>query len=116
MDCEWWEKLTEQGGEGMVVKPANFIAYAKDMPIQPALKCRGKDYLRIIYGAEYDLPDNLVRLRKRGLSRKQSLAMREFALGHEALHRFVEKEPLRKVHECVFGILALESEAVDPRL
>jgi protein phosphatase len=99
-----------------VVKPANFIAYAKDMPIQPALKCRGKDYLRIIYGAEYDLPDNLERLRKRGLSRKQSLAMREFALGHEALHRFVEKEPLRRVHECVFGILALESEAVDPRL
>lgn len=114
--CAWWEKLTEQGSEGMVVKPANFIAYTKEMPIQPALKCRGKDYLRIIYGAEYDLPDNLVRLRKRGLSRKQSLAMREFALGHEALNRFVEQEPLRKVHECVFGILALESEAVDPRL
>lgn len=114
--CEWWEQLTQNGGEGMVVKPANFIAYAKNVPIQPALKCRDKDYLRIIYGAEYDLPENLERLKKRGLSRKQSLAMREFSLGHEALHRFVEKEPLRRVHECVFGILALESETVDPRL
>lgn len=114
--CAWWEQLTQNGGEGMVVKPADFIAYAKEIPIQPALKCRGKDYLRIIYGAEYDLPDNLQRLKKRGLSRKQSLAMREFSLGHEALHRFVEQEPLRRVHECVFGILALESEAVDPRL
>ncbi|WP_298611329.1 polynucleotide kinase-phosphatase [uncultured Thiothrix sp.] len=114
--CVWWEQLTQNGGEGMVVKPTDFIAYVKQVPIQPALKCRGKDYLRIIYGAEYDLPDNLQRLKKRGLSRKQSLAMREFALGYEALHRFVEQEPLRRVHECVFGILALESEAVDPRL
>ncbi|TXH69600.1 MAG: polynucleotide kinase-phosphatase [Thiothrix sp.] len=114
--CTWWEQLTQQGSEGMVIKPANFIAYSNEQPIQPALKCRGKDYLRIIYGPEYDLPENLERLKKRGLSRKQSLAMREFSLGHEALHRFIDKEPLRRVHECVFGILALESEAVDPRL
>jgi protein phosphatase len=115
--CKWWEQLTAQGGEGMVVKPNSFIARDKhDAVIQPALKCRGKDYLRIIYGPEYDLPANLERLKKRGLSRKQSLAMREFSLGHEALSRFVNKEPLRRVHECVFGVLALESEAVDPRL
>ncbi len=30
--------------------------------------------------------------------------------------RFVAGEPLYRVHECVFGILALESEPVDPRL
>jgi protein phosphatase len=80
------------------------------------VKCRGREYLRIIYGPEYALPENLERLRGRGLSTKRSLALREFALGIEALERFVRKEPLRRVHECVFGVLALESEPVDPRL
>jgi protein phosphatase len=84
--------------------------------VQPAIKCRGKEYLRIIYGPEYALPQNLERLRGRGLSTKRSLGLREFALGMEALERFVRHEPLRRVHECVFGVLALESEPVDPRL
>ena len=79
-------------------------------------KQRGREYLRIIYGPEYTAAENLERLRARGLSRKRSLALREFALGIEALERFVRKEPLRRVHEAVFGVLALESEAVDPRL
>ena len=83
---------------------------------QPAVKVRGREYLRIIFGPEYTLADNLSRLRHRGLGRKRSLALREFALGLEALERFVQKEPLRRVHECVFGVLALESEPVDPRL
>ena len=100
----------------MVVKPLDFIALEKGQILQPAVKCRGSEYLRIIYGPEYDLPGNLERLRNRGLSRKQSLALREFALGVEALERFVRKEPLRRVHESVFGVLALESEEVDPRL
>ncbi len=80
------------------------------------IKCRGREYLRIIYGAEYTAPENLERLRSRGLSRKRSLALREFALGMESLERFTKKEALRRVHECVFGVLALESEPVDPRL
>jgi protein phosphatase len=84
--------------------------------VQPAVKVRGKEYLRIIYGPEYTVPHNLERLRRRGLGRKRSLASREFGLGMEALERFVHHEPLRKVHECVFGVLALESEPVDPRL
>src|SRR5882672_6502258 len=84
--------------------------------VHPAVKCQGTEYLRIIYGPEYTLPENLERLRKRGLSGKRSLALREFALGMEALERFVQREPLRRVHECVFGVLALESEPVDPRL
>ena len=100
----------------MVVKPYDFIAYGTEGLLQPAVKCRGSEYLRIIYGPEYDAPDNLERLKDRGLSRKQSLALREFALGVEALERFVRREPLRRVHESVFGVLALESEAVDPRL
>jgi protein phosphatase len=112
----WWEELTGRGGEGMVVKPLSFVAHGKRGMIQPALKCRGKEYLRIIYGPEYTLADNLERLRQRGLSVKRSLALREFALGIEALERFVRREPLRRVHECVFGVLALESEPVDPRL
>lgn len=113
---QWWKTLTESGGEGMVVKPFQFIATNNKGLLQPAVKCRGREYLRIIYGPEYTLPENLKRLRARGLSVKRSLALREFALGLEALERFVAKEPLRRVHECVFGVLAMESEPVDPRL
>ena len=111
-----WEELTTQGGEGIVIKPLDFIVKGKRGIVQPAVKCRGREYLRIIYGPEYTLPHNLERLRSRGLSLKRSLAIREFALGVEALERFVHREPLSKVHECVFGVLALESETVDPRL
>jgi protein phosphatase len=113
---EWWEQLTGNGGEGMVVKPVDFIAQGVRGLVQPAVKCRGREYLRIIYGPEYDSPEHLERLRARGLSAKRSLALREFALGIEALERFARREPLRRVHECVFGVLALESEPVDPRL
>ncbi len=112
----WWLELTKKGGEGMVVKPLDFIVRGPRGLVQPAIKCRGKEYLRIIYGAEYDFPEHLDRLRQRGLSAKRSLAMREFALGIEGLERFVRREPLRQTHECVFGVLALESEPVDPRL
>ncbi len=112
----WWLELTKKGGEGMVVKPYEFINTGKEGILQPAIKCRGSEYLRIIYGPEYDLPENIERLKSRGLSRKQSLAIREFALGVEGLERFVNREPLRRIHESVFGVLALESEDVDPRL
>ena len=113
---DWWTKLTEQGGEGMVVKPLDWVVRGKKGLVQPAVKCRGKEYLRIIYSPDYDAEETLPRLRSRSLSGKRSLALREFALGLEALERFVHKEPLRRVHECVFGVLALESEPVDPRL
>ena len=100
----------------MVVKPLAFVGRGPHGMIQPAIKCRGREYLRIIYGPEYDAPEHLGRLRQRGLGAKRSLALREFALGIEALERFVRREPLRRVHECSFGVLALESEPVDPRL
>jgi protein phosphatase len=112
----WWSELTAAGGEGMVVKPLEFLAKGQKGLAQPAVKVRGREYLRIIYGPEYTMPENLSRLKNRGLGAKRSLAMREFALGVEALERFVHHEPLRRVHECVFGVLALESEPVDPRL
>jgi len=112
----WWEEMTAEGGEGMVVKPLAFVARGRRGLAQPAVKCRGREYLRLLYGPDYTLPENLERLRRRGLAAKRSLALREFALGMEALERFVRREPLRNVHECVFGVLALESEPVDPRL
>ncbi|WP_296614596.1 polynucleotide kinase-phosphatase [Sphingomonas sp.] len=112
----WWEAMTEAGGEGMVVKPLDFVARGQKGILQPAIKCRGREYLRIIYGPDYDRPESLDRLKKRGLGHKRSMAMREFALGMEALHRFVEHAPLTRVHQCVFGVLAMESEPVDPRL
>ena len=114
---QWWEELSgKHGGEGMVVKPLEFVTKGRKGLAQPAVKVRGREYLRIIYGPEYTLPEHLERLKSRGLGTKRSLALREFALGLEALERFVHKEPLRRVHECVFGGLALESEPVDPRL
>jgi protein phosphatase len=113
---QWWEELTARGGEGMVVKPLEFISRGGKGLVQPAVKCRGREYLRIIYGPEYTAPENLTRLRSRRLAAKRGLALREFALGVEALERFVQGQPLRMVHECVFGVLALESEPVDPRL
>jgi polynucleotide kinase-phosphatase len=112
----WWLELTRNGGEGMVVKPFDFITLGKEGLLQPAIKCRGSEYLRIIYGPEYDSPENISRLKNRAISKKQSLAIREFALGLEGLERFVKREPLRRIHESIFGVLALESEIVDPRL
>ncbi|ASN83062.1 polynucleotide kinase-phosphatase [Deinococcus ficus] len=113
---EWWLALTAGGGEGMVVKPLHFLTRGHKGLVQPAMKVRGREYLRIIYGPEYTLPEHLERLRARGLSGKRALALREFALGLEGLERFVAGEPLRRLHECVFGVAALESEPLDPRL
>ncbi|MFJ4650827.1 polynucleotide kinase-phosphatase [Nocardia sp. NPDC088792] len=116
----WWTELTAAGGEGMVVKPLDSLVAGSGSrsgrPVQPGVKCRGPEYLRIIYGPEYLRPDNLRQLRRRGLGGKRSLALREYALGLESLDRFVAAEPLWRVHEAVFAVLALETEPVDPRL
>jgi protein phosphatase len=112
----WWTELTAAGGEGMVVKPmANLVRGQKGW-VQPGIKVRGREYLRIIYGPDYTEPVNLDRLRSRGLGHKRSLAAREYALGIESLERVARGEPLWRVHEAVFAVLALESEPVDPRL
>lgn len=113
---QWWLAQTADGHEGMVVKPFDFLSYRGNDYVQPALKCRGREYLRIIYGPDYTRPENLSRLKQRHLGRKRSLAMGELALGLESLERFVQGQPLREIHRCVVGILALESEPVDPRL
>ena len=112
----WWTELTAAGGEGMVVKPAANLVRGRRGLVQPGLKVRGREYLRIIYGPDYTEPANLARLRARGLGHKRSLALREYALGLEAIDRVARGEPLWRVHECVFAVLALESEPVDPRL
>ncbi len=112
----WWSELTGSGGEGMVVKPAGNLTRGRRGLVQPGLKVRGREYLRIIYGPDYTEPANLERLRQRTLGHKRSLALREYVLGLEALDRVARGEPLWRVHECVFAVLALESEPVDPRL
>jgi protein phosphatase len=114
---DWWLEMTGRGGEGMVVKPVGAVVRGENgRLVQPGIKCRGREYLRIIYGPEYTRPENLARLRGRFLNHKRSLALREYALGLEALDRLAEGEPLWRVHEAVFGVLSLESEPVDPRL
>ncbi|MCI3224332.1 polynucleotide kinase-phosphatase [Streptomyces sp. NP-1717] len=114
---DWWLEMTGRGGEGMVVKPLHaLVRDGKGRLVQPGIKVRGREYLRIIYGPEYTRPANLERLRSRFLGHKRSLALREYALGLEALDRLGDDEPLWRVHEAVFAVLALESEPVDPRL
>ncbi|WP_406339475.1 polynucleotide kinase-phosphatase [Streptomyces sp. NBC_01620] len=114
---DWWLEMTGSGGEGMVVKPLGaLVRDEKGRLVQPGIKVRGREYLRIIYGPEYTRPENLERLRSRFLGHKRSLALREYALGLEALDRLADGEPLWRVHEAVFAVLALESEPVDPRL
>ncbi|MGW0435198.1 polynucleotide kinase-phosphatase [Micromonospora sp. NPDC003197] len=115
---EWWLELTAAGGEGMVVKPYAGLAAADGQGrlLQPGVKCRGREYLRIIYGPEYTEPQQLAALRHRSLGRKRGLALREHGLGLAALDRLADGAPLWRRHELVFAILACESEAVDPRL
>ncbi|MET7288471.1 polynucleotide kinase-phosphatase [Streptomyces sp. NPDC005573] len=114
---DWWLEMTGRGGEGMVVKPVGaLVRDGQGRLVQPGIKCRGREYLRIVYGPEYTRPENLAKLRQRFLNHKRSLAVREYALGLEALDRLAEGEPLWRVHEAVFAVLALESEPVDPRL
>lgn len=112
----WWEELTAAGGEGMVVKPDRGLARGTRSLAQPGIKVRGPEYLRIVYGPDYLDAGNLQRLRDRDLGHKRSMALREYALGVEAIERFVADEPLWRVHQAVFGVLAMESEPVDPRL
>ena len=100
----------------MLVKPEDFDTRTERGVVAPALKCREREYLRIIYGAEYTAPEQLGQLRRRNTGRKMTLALREFALGIEALEQFVARAPLRNVHRNVFAILALEAEPTDPRL
>jgi len=112
----WWSDLTGAGGEGMVVKPLTNLTRTHRGLVQPGLKVRGREYLRIIYGPDYTVPANLTRLKERRLGLKRSLALREYALGLEALERLARDEPLWRVHEPVFAVLAMESDPVDPRL
>jgi protein phosphatase len=100
----------------MVVKPQANLVRANKGWAQPGTKVRGREYLRIIYGPDYTEPANLARLRERGLGHKRSMAAREYALGVESLERAAGGEPLWRIHEPVFAVLALESEPVDPRL
>ena len=113
---QWWLDLTNAGGEGMVVKPLDVVTRGRRFFAQPALKVRGREYLRIIYGPDYLAPEHLARLKHRAVGAKRGLAAREFGLGLEGLDRLAKGAPLREVHECVFAVLALESEPIDPRL
>lgn len=112
----WWEDLTAGGGEGMVVKPFDNLFRGPKGLVQPGLKVRGREYLRIIYGADYTDSSTLDRLKQRNVGQKRSMALREYALGLEAVRRAAAGEPVWRIHQCVFGVLAMESEPVDPRL
>ncbi|CAI6081727.1 Bis(5'-nucleosyl)-tetraphosphatase, symmetrical [Paenibacillus sp. JJ-100] len=112
----WWEEITAEGHEGIVIKPETFRSWNGNKMIQPALKVRGRAYLHIIYGMDYLAPEHVARLRKRKTSKKERHALLESALGMEGVERFVRGESIERIHECVLAALSLESERVDPRL
>ena len=56
---DFWTELFERGGEGMVVKSWEWVVRGPRGLVQPAIKCRGPEYLRIIYGPEYLMPQHL---------------------------------------------------------
>lgn len=113
---KWWEDITSDGHEGIVIKPVIFISKYKGRLIQPAIKVRGRKYLNIIYGMDYLQPENLSRLKERNIGKKQKLALKEFSLGVEGIQRLVNGEAIERIHECVLGTLAMEADPVDPRL
>lgn len=113
---EWWKEITEDGHEGIIIKPAFYMARSKGKLLQPAIKVRGSRYLKIIYGMDYLESANLIRLKNRNAGKKQKMALKEFSLGIEGIKRYVNGETIERVHECVLGVLALESDPVDPRL
>ena len=113
---DWWEAITEDGHEGLIIKPEFWIPRLKGKLLQPAIKVRGRKYLSIIYGMDYLEPANLSRLKNRNTGKKQKMALKEFALGIEGLNRYQNGESIERVHECVLGTLAMESDSVDPRL
>ncbi len=113
---DWWVQITEDGHEGLVIKPEYMTMHDGDRLLQPAIKVRGRKYLHIIYGMDYLQPEHLKRLKQRKTRKKERHALMEFALGTESVERFVRKEPLERMHECVLAALALEADAVDPRL
>ncbi|WP_315915147.1 polynucleotide kinase-phosphatase [Arthrobacter sp. lap29] len=112
----WWEEATAAGSEGMVVKPWQNLTKAKRGWVQPGIKVRGREYLRLIYGPDYLEEANLERLRQRATDKKRNRALHEYILGLEALRLTSTGAPLWKIHQMVFGVLALESEPLDPRL
>ncbi|GIN84967.1 polynucleotide kinase-phosphatase [Heyndrickxia sporothermodurans] len=113
---KWWESMTSECHEGIVIKPEYFISKHNEKLLQPAIKVRGQKYLSIIYGMDYLHPENLKRLKNRNSAKKQKLALKEFALGVEGISRFVNGESIERAHECVLATLAMESDPVDPRL
>ena len=111
----WWEELTGSGGEGMVVKPLDFIARNKHL-VQPAVKCRGREYLRIIYGPEYTAPEHLERLRFSRFRQKASACRKGVCAGYRIPAALCRSRTLATVHLCRFGVLALGGPKLKRRL
>ena len=114
----WWDELSASGEEGLVIKPLHFVCRGRRGQAQPAIKCRGKEHLRLVYGPDYDAPENRLRLLDRpALARrrqKHRRILRQFALSIEGVERFVRKEELSRIEECVRGVLSLETREVFP--
>ena len=113
----WWEALTAAGGEGMVVKPMSFVARGRKGLVQPGVKCRGPrvpaHHLRPrVHRSDADRA--AARTRRSAASARSPPASSAWASRRSSAS--CAREPLYRVHECVFAVLALESEPVDPRL
>lgn len=108
-----WLDYCESGGEGFVYKtPTFFTLGSTGFPIQPAMKVRGRDYLRIIYGMDYLQPEYFDRLKQRGTKMKRLLAVQEQEIAIHILRCFINGNEIERLR-AVGAFLGLEYAAFE---
>ncbi len=112
-DCiRWWDELSTEAAEGLVVKPLFGVPRGRRGLAQPAIKCRTPEHLRLVYGPEYDLIENRWQLVNRDAlnhrREKHKRVLKQFALSIDGVEHFVDGEPTKAVETCVRALLSLE--------
>ena len=109
-----FEEITAARNEGLIIKAPDLLP--RGTTVTPLIKVRAREYPRIIYGPEYGRLEALPGLRKCSTGRKRTMARIGTVLGQESLARFVDREPMARVHEVVSASMAVASEPIDSRL
>lgn len=114
---DFWLDVTAKGYEGVMFKTETFIEKNDEgETILPMMKVRGKDYLRIIYGINYNDDKYIHQLRYRNVSKKRFLHYKQTALAVESVKLFANGESFDKWHDYVFANLCLGNVVTDHRL
>lgn len=106
-----WEEYCKNGGEGYVFKPSDTLFMPTGYFIQPALKVRGKDYLRLIYGIDYLDKDYFNKISRRQIKKKRVLALREFDLSLKILNAFLYRNKA-ELYKSIAGFIGMENHYI----